>query len=49
MKSETIGSYSVTYGDKSLTEVSSARYNAVKIYLGNVYAGGVKLMFRGCG
>jgi hypothetical protein len=49
VKSETVGSYSVTYGDRSQAEVSSARYNAVKIYLGNVYAGGVKLMFRGCG
>ena len=49
VKSETIGSYSVTYGDRSQAEVSSARYNAVKIYLGNVYAGGVKLMFRGGG
>ena len=49
VRSETVGSYSVTYGDSSVAEVSSARYNTVKIYLGNVYAGNTKLMYRGCG
>ena len=44
---ETVGSTSRTYAQKSEMEKEAAVYSAVRLYLGNVYFNGVKLMYRG--
>ncbi|MGN1089423.1 MAG: hypothetical protein ACI4Q6_03385 [Huintestinicola sp.] len=44
---ETVGSTSRTYAQKSESKKNGALYSAVKLFLGNVYFKGTKLMYRG--
>lgn len=44
---EVVGAHSKSYRQRSEDEKNRALYESVKLYLGDIYINGVKLMYRG--